>query len=71
MLRALFCWLGVQLLDDPLDHDGEQAGGRSKQQCDPCFFPHDVPLSLAHAVAGPGRNPDPPPHFICAKPDIR
>jgi hypothetical protein len=53
--------VGIQLPDDPLDHDGEQAGGSTEQQRGPCFFPHDVPLSLAPCSGGPQANPDPPP----------
>jgi short-subunit dehydrogenase len=34
----------VQVLDHPVDHDREQAGGSAKQQADPRVFSHDVPF---------------------------
>lgn len=59
------CWLTSlllpQILDNPVDHHGQQACGSAQQQAYPCFLPHDVPLSLVlgrlkPAAGGARRN---------------
>jgi hypothetical protein len=47
-------WL-LQLLYDPVDHHGQQAGSTRKEQRDACLFSHDFPFR-GRPGGRPGRR---------------